>query len=235
MLIDAITSQMPPLQPHSALVFHTRGSALELLTYHTISHLRGKPLLSDGRPLSPEEEQAILRQLTSSDTAAPIELFPANLLCQDRDQIVWFVPPAARPMHFHVGSERSQRDVTWPGLVFRVTNHRLFLAAYEGAARPALDTPLFKAPLANIWANGECCTGDAPLPEASRVAEIASWEAVIFQSAFSHQNDPSVIRKGRGFVDPMEFWRENDRVSPKALVPLNRTLGGWLAAPVKDR
>jgi PRTRC genetic system protein B len=234
-LLTPLTDGLPPLIPQSALVFHTRGSnALELLTLHQIRDVRGKPTLVEGTPLSPEDEQAILTLLTSSDTAtAQIELNPANLLFSDRHQIVWCVPGVDRPMHFNETGKRTQRTVKWPSLIFRVVEHRLFLAAYHGTERPTLDTPLYKAPLANIWSSAEVCTGNAILPEASRISEMSAWESVIFDTAFSHANDHEVIRSSRSFTDPMEFWKKNDAIEPKQLVPLSKgaTLGQWLTSP----
>lgn len=239
-LLHALTDGLPALTPHSALVFHTRGSsAMELVTLHPIRPVRGKPTLAEGVPLSPEDEQTILAMLTSSDTAVPrVELNPPNLLFADRHQMVWCVPGATRPMHFSHAGQRSQRLVSWPSLIFRVIEHRLFLAAYDGADRPTLDTPLFKAPLANLWASAELCTGNAILPEASRIAEMPLWESVVFDTAFSHANDREVIRSARSFADPMEFWQKNEAITAKQFVPLSggSSLGQWLSGlPTKAR
>lgn len=238
-LVHALTDSLPSLQPQAALIFHTRGnSALELLTYHEVRTQRGKPTLSEGRPLSPEDEQSILAMLTSSDTLIPqVELIPPNLLYSDRHQIVWCVPGARRPMHFNKAGMRSQRTVAWPSLIFRVVEHRLWLVAYQGDERPTLDTPLFKAPLPNVWVGGEVCTGNAILPDASRIAEIPSWESVIFDTAFSHANDREVVKSARSYTDPMSFWQENDAIVPKQFVPFgnNQTLGDWLRELPTDR
>lgn len=231
-LVPKITASLPELTPAAALVFHTRGQgALELLTYHAIRLHRGKPTLAEGTPLSPSDEQEILGLLASNDTVIPqIELNPEQLLFADRHQICWYAPPRKRLMHFHVQGKRSQREVTWPGLIFRVVDHHLYLTAFDGCERPTLDTPLFKAPLANVWTNAEVCTGTAVLPEASRIAEMPAWESVIFDSAFSHANDREVIAASRGFTDPIEFWQKHDHIERKNLVPsaVAATLRDWL-------
>lgn len=236
-ILQSLSTDLPILTPSCALVFHTRGrDALELVTLHAIRSQRGKPALSEGRPLSPNEEQEILALLTASDTAVPsVELNPANLLYSDRHQICWFVPGTRRPMHFNESGQRSQREVMWPNLIFRVVEHTLYLAATASAERPTIDTPLFKAPLANVWANAEVCVGNAILPDASRIAEMPGWESVIFDTAFSHANDRQVIRSARDYADPMDFWKKNGAITAKKLVPMNATLGQWLAAPSRSR
>lgn len=242
-ILEAIlTSHESALRPERALVFYTRGSALEMVTAHDVRDTRGGPALGPGHPLSPEDELEIVRLLHSADTApAVIEVFPPGLLALDRFQMAWWVPPAVRPMHFHAhgpdGARRWARNVRWPGLVLRVVGHELFVAAVAGDERPSAATPLVKAPIANMWANGQMCAGNAVLPKDMMIADIPAFEAVVFDSAFSHANDRDVVRKRGKPVDPMVFWQSADAsFAPSNAVPLHLTLGQWLAeSPDKEK
>lgn len=230
-LLDA--DQLPTLEPTLAVLFHTRSNALELVTSHRLHKQGNKAMLGPGQPLSPQDEQDVLRLLTTTDAAAPgpVTIFPSNLLHQDRQQIAWFVPGADRVMHFHTDKGRSQRTVAWPSLIFRVFNHDLFVVAVLGIERPDSTTALYKAPLPNIWANAQVCTGDAPLPNASMIEDLPAWEASFFGSAFSHQNDTEVVKGSRGFINPMTYWKSNKQpaLTARNAVPLGCSLGQWLA------
>lgn len=235
-ILDAIlTSNEAALRPERALIFYTRGSALELVTAHDVRDTRAGPALGPGHPLSPEDELDIVGLLHSADTApAVVQVFPPGLLAMDRFQMAWWVPPAVRPMHFHTHEEgkarRWARSVRWPGLVLRVIGHELYVVAVEGDQRPDAATPLVKAPIANMWASGQMCTGNAVLPKDTMIADIPAFESVVFDSAFSHANDRDVVRHRGKPVDPMDFWqREGATFGPRNTVPLNLTLGQRLA------
>lgn len=225
------------LAASSALLFHTRNNALELVTYHEVTEHRGAPVLAPGHALTPEDEVNVLTLLTSADAAprGPVTVFPPTLLTLDRHQIAWFEPAAERLMHFHVGTERSSRLVRWPSLVFRVFQHRLYVVAVLGDERPDAATKLYKAPLPNIWEAGSVCMGSAVIPSASMVEDIPAWSESFFTSAFSHANDRRVVQRGNRPVDPMDFWQaESPSFGPKNAVSLKTTLGQWLAEPPAD-
>lgn len=238
-LLDAVLeSPSHELRPERALVFYTRGSALELVTVHSVRSGRGAPALGPGQPLSPEEEMKVVQLLHSADTApAAVQVFPEGLLALDRYQMVWWVPPGERPMHFSTGKGTEVRLVRWPGLVLRVFNQTLYVMAVTGDARPAADTPLVKAPVGNVWVNGEVCTGSAVLPQAAQVADIPGWNAVVFDSAFSHANDRDVVRVKGKPKDPLDFWlADGATFEPRNAVPTDMTLGQWLAqSPDENR
>lgn len=222
----------------SALLFHTRNNALELVTFHQVAEHRGAPALAPGHALTPEDELTVLRLLSSADTAprGPATVFPPNLLTLDRHQIAWYEPPALRPMHFHDAKGRTSKRVQWPGLVMRVFQHRLYVVAVLGDQRPDSATKLYKAPCPNIWEGGGVCMGSAVIPSASMVEDIPAWNDAFFGSAFSHANDPRVVQRNNRPVDPMAFWQgESPSFEAKNAVSLRTTLGQWLAEPPADQ
>lgn len=237
-LLEAVLeSPSCALKPERALVFYTRGPALELVTVHNVRKVRGGPELGPGQALSPEDELKIMALLNSADTApASVQVFPEGLLTLDRYQMAWWVPPGRRPMHFNVGAKATMKWVDWPGLVLRVFNQALYVMAVVGDARPDAETPLVKAPLGNVWTNGEVCTGSAVLPNQAMVADIPGWNAVIYDTAFSHANDRDVVRVKGKAKDPMDFWQaDGARFEPRNAVPTNLTLGQWLAQAPDER
>lgn len=222
-------------KPSLALFFHTRGEAsraLALVTAHRVGHDRhGRAQVREGRPLSPEDEIEILRLLRPRAASEGFRVFPQSLLHLSGTETMWWLPPQRYPMTFSTDNKLTTRDVAWPSLVLMASQQRLFVAACKGTERPTEDTPLFHAPLANVWASAEVCTGNATLPEACDVSSIDAWTSVLRDSAFTHSNHDNVIAdKGKGRLDPMEWWRSTKaKQFPDAyLVPLRCTLRDFI-------
>jgi PRTRC genetic system protein B len=145
-----------------------------------------------------------------------------------------------RPMYLHpVDGKRKIVKVRWPTLAMYAVNRKLFLVGLEKDERPTPATKVFHAPLANIWASTQVCTGSAPLPLSCNTDSMAEWEHIVFETGFSHQNHEEVLRRprGRAFIDPMDYWPKADKKTgafpATQLTPLHLTMGKWLAT-VRD-
>lgn len=220
----------------SALLFHvdSRGSLLAVTT-HKLVNASSAPALGPGTILSPEHERAILEMLTAPDAQQPFALLPENILHTDRSSTLWWVPSAVRTMHVKTMAGYRALEVRWPTLVLQAVNRTLRVAALAEDRRPSIDTPLFHAPLANVFANTTVCTGNATLPQACQPADVAAWEEVLFGTAFTHTNHSNTVRiEGRSGVDTealVEFYASREAgqgaFPTDALVPLTATLGTW--------
>jgi PRTRC genetic system protein B len=223
-----------------ALLFHCASRQLQLITCHRVVEDAGRaPVIAAGRPLTPGDEREILDLLTTrqSANACSLDLYPATLLHADPTRTLWWEPSAVRPMHLR-GIEQSQTILTrWPTLVLLARDRQLFLAALPDDERPTGDTPLFHAPLPNVYASTMLCTGDATLPREAGIAAMVVWQSVLFDSAFTHANHHGNLKPTRSAKsgDVQDYWagREAD-VTPfpfQRLMPLGQTLAQWYSDP----
>lgn len=228
------------LQTEMALLFHTRSGRLELTTVHQTRQRGAQVELMAGKPLSPDQESHIISLFLSSNDSeqTTLEFIPEGLLADNARFTLWFIPEARRPMHFHDTNGRSTKMVTWPNLVVMAKDNRIYLAAVKSNKRPTPTSPLFFAPLCNIWDNTELCQGDAKSPRRHGISEIPHAESVIFDSAFSHANNRQCIAQGKKFIDPMLYWQSaqaQSKFPASALVPTGHTLSQWLAMTEQGR
>lgn len=226
------------LRTSMALLFHTRrnGHGLELLTVHDINNVRGVSTIGAGTPLTPEAEQRILDLLTKPIKDTAMTFLPENLLYSDRMQTMWFISSAVRKMHLRDNQGIVSSITTrWPNLVLLTRNRLLYIVAVADDKRPTPQTPIFHAPLGNLYSSTNLCTGNATLPMGCSVSDIASWESIVFDTAWTHANHNDVYRplkKSKAPEDIEAFWAKRDKhVAPfpqAHLVPMKITLGEWI-------
>lgn len=235
------------LTTRHAIFFHHRGHTLAMATAHAVeANANGTPIVGPGRPMSASDEQHLLDILTHRESVAGIEIFPDTILYQDRDTVVWWLPPKVRAMHLRdFGTGLRTIKTHWPNLVAVVRGRTLHLLACAGTSRPGATTPVFHAPLGNVHADSRVCTGSAKLPLGQRIADLPAWEGVVFDTAFTHVNHEDTLarprkpgRAGRSRRDSIlhadaAFWLTRDGLRdpfPDAMLhPLGGTLGEWLA------
>lgn len=235
------------LQTTHALCFHTRRGHLHLATAHEVSpNKAGAPQIGPGRPLGPEDEATVLRLLLGRSQEAGFEVFPPTLLFRDTSGFVAWLPPEIRPMHLRLNTGAVHTiQARWPNLVMLVRERAVYLVAIDGIERPTATSPLFHAPMPNTYADARLCTGSATLPSGHSMAELPAWEAVIFDTAWTHTNSNLTLRpatgKGKRKVADERadatFWAtRNACLSPfptTRLNPMNCTLEEWVRGSEK--
>lgn len=227
------------LRTTHALLFHTAHQRLQLVTAHRVTETaRRAPVIGPGRPLLPADERDILDLLLGrGEAAAPVQVFPENLLYYDPYRVAWWLPGRVRPMHLHTLQGTRTITTCWPSLVCLVMERTFFVVAVADGARPEGDTALFHAPLPNVFGTTILCTGPAALPAGSDIRDIPGWESVLFDRAFTHPNwNGGLAPDTGGNTEPVDrYWAQRDgghTPFPGArLVPLGRTLGTWLTQP----
>lgn len=221
------------LKTEMALLFHTRAGKLQLTTVHSASQHKDRVELNPGKPLSPDQEAHVISLLLSSgqDKNDAIEFIPEGVLIDNARFTMWFIPESRRLMHFHTDQGRSSRVVYWPNQMVLAMDNRLYLAAVKDNKRPTPNSPLYFSPCGNVWNNTELCQGNAKSPGRHGIDAIEDWQALIFDSAFSHANNRRCIATGKKFIDPLEYWQSakaESKFAAKDLVPIGITLNQWL-------
>lgn len=229
--------------PSMALLFHTSGSSLSLVTAHEVIHdAYGSAHIGPGRVALPSDERRLADILASRSRRTRIDLVPENLLHSEADALAWWMPPTQREMLVKDKQGVAHAlSVVWPSLVALVVRRKLYIVALDGTARPACDSAVYHPPLANVYEDGSVCTGSAALPHGQAIADLPGWRAVIEATYWSHDNTTKVLaapkaHKGkRPTTDnyrAAEFWKgrsgTNIPVREADLVPLGMNLTAWM-------
>lgn len=192
------------------------------------------PVIRPGSALSRDALAKIVSEL-SQHARRRHGLLPANALAVGSELVMWWVPPAYRTFYFQSGDKDGigQRvgKGFHPGLIFVAGGHSMWVFAVKGHERPQQDTPLFHAPMMNIYDDGKLCTGSMPLPNESTAVSIAAWTEAFFASAFTHPNHPKALKYKGGLH---AFWRDMldgkfDSFPEQVLLPMDGATVGKLA------
>jgi len=238
----------PTYEPTLAVVFYESrervqpgvsaelGLAPSLAALHEIEKRpSGAPLLGPATFLSRAESKVLADLFAGANrTAATSRIYPEGLLCHDESSATWYVPAARRPFRLRLeGAPLETVTAVWPSLVLHTDGDSLFLAAVDGAERPTLDTALFHAPLWNIWDSTQVCVGDARIPGGDPIDAIPGWNAIVFDTAFSHVNHPRTLAaRNTTTRDLRAFWSRRTRAATpppaREMRPLRKNLRQWL-------
>lgn len=159
-----------------------------------VTNEQEESIIGAGRLMSKEDVEAVLRSMLEMGKRK-VSLLPPNVVSISETHIAWTVPAQVRPMLFNItGIPMKKIDVPWPRLLMVANrNGKLAVAALKTNGRVSAKTRLYQAPLMNVYANGNVCTGSATLPDECGIDQLRAWEAVMFDSAFSHVNNPSTL------------------------------------------
>lgn len=231
------------IQTVRALLLHARrneggGPESHWLTTHEVENREAGPYVGPGRLFTEGDKRALIDALLGTLAEEEFTVLPPHILALGSQRIAWIVPQSVRAMYFNVNSTLFSLRVPWPTLVFRAIDGHLSLAAILQSDRPTCDTPLFHAPLMNLNEATALCTGNAPVPRGCSVADCSGYEKAVYETNFSHVNHGRTLKMGKAKSVTNEmhvrFWRtlhekKAKRFPADALVPLNKTLGQWLA------
>jgi PRTRC genetic system protein B len=201
-------------EPVQALVLHKAGARHFALVHDITSDpATGGPMLTAGTPMTDASLRDLHGKLVGGGRTAPA-LIPAGVLLAEPGLLVWHRPSCRRTVFFAtkdkaLNAELDGRIALHPALLFVARPRRMAIYALPGNDRPALSTPLWRAPYYNLWLSGEMCEGDVYLPPdpLPNPECIASYERGFFDSSFVHTNvrEKSQITTFQGGHDGL--WR----------------------------
>lgn len=222
---------------HALLVFEDSGNASRFaFTWHQVRQSAEGVSVGPGRLMTSHDQEellAILKNACSTTTS----FLPAEILSRSAHQVAWYVPAKRRRMWVRIGTQTRPYLVPWPTLLFCVRDGRLRLAAMSTNKRPLPTTPLFHAPLMNVYADTTLCNGTAALPSGDAFENRGEFERIVFETNFTHVNHGDTLRiRGAREVSTgahSKFWRglhdkRTERFPITALSPLRTTVAEWL-------
>lgn len=204
-------------------------------TAHDVRVDNGTLALDVGRVVTANQQRELA--LTMLGFGGAREIIPPNVLIHDTDFMVWHVAGCVRSMHFRENQKVTIFQVPYPSLLFVASGNGLSVYGLATDERPTKDTPLYHAPLMNIYADARLCLGSARLPDGLGISDIPAWEELIFNTAYSHTNHDRTLRIGRkkstSSAEHFKFYQKLAKGKParfpiEALIPLNKTVGDLL-------
>lgn len=208
------------LRPHLALLVHLRDDRDHyhvgrdvVLSLHGITHGPDKaPVLDAGRLLTPAEGMEIADRLRHpAAEAREVEFLDPSVLRSTPNSLTWFRAPAHTRLHWRTKDGHQVIQAVLPGLLFHVENGVLAVAAYAGSERPDARTPLYAAPLSNVFADTLVCVGNATLPTHCEASSREAWERVLLATKFTHINHPNTLAGGATTESLIAFWKRRTR------------------------
>lgn len=206
---------------YSRQAAYSSGKTAEYATIHPIDSINGRPEIMPGRLLTQADMASMVKSLGDAADDNAVHWVEPCVLARGTDRIVWWTPPAMRPMFF-VASGKSENTFEGnavcpvPGLVWVAMPGRgFYIYAVKGNTRPTQRTQLFQSPFFNVWSDGKVCIGSAKLPSEAEKWEPQRWENTFFGSRFTHPNFRQKDRLTLG-VDPAVFWKQTVAKPPKS-------------------
>lgn len=212
-------------------------------TMHTVSSHQQRPAIDAGRPMTEDDYATLLQQLAPK-SRPQVEWQDNSVLAKGLGRMIWWTPPMKRAMFFSASrynakTFKGQSMCPVPGMVWESAGNSLYVYAFAGSAMPDRETPLFQAPLFNIWASGMVCHGNAAAPIDEKKGDTKEWEKFLFGSRFTH---PNFTEKDRLIMgdDPVAFWKKMVAKPTKAfpdkkLVKVDFKVGDLLAPDFESR
>lgn len=236
----------PTITPECAILLH-RGREIDgaygndyLASIHQffVDGKTQEPVIGAGQLMTKEDLESIFRSLLQMRNRKAT-LLPNNVVSISDSHIAWTVPARVRPMLFNIqGVKMRKINVPWPRLLIVANcNGKMAVTALKGNRRPTGRTKLYHAPLMNVSSNGAVCTGSASVPLECGVEDIASWESVMFDTAFSHVNNPATFRlDGKKEITTkmnLRFWQSLSKQKAESfpndrLLPMRNSLENFI-------
>lgn len=216
------------IQPDFALVFHSQGKTERhcVVTRHPISNTHQ---LERGVMIELNEVLKSVKEKNQVKTT--LSLNPDTLLAESDEHLLWY-KPAHRGIAWLTTHQNKQINFYYPAIIFHYSKGKLKLYSYEGSERPNADTPLFRCPLPNIYADNKFCQGSAALPQKVTKSNLNEVEATLFDAYFVHFHiNPFVKPKSTG--DALKYFCKLPNDKPfsvkEHVTPIGSTLGHYIS------
>lgn len=218
-----LAAKQSSIELHTAILLYgnRRNGSIEYASRHDIQMAGGHPQILSGSPLSTGALSHAYESLMGG--LLPLDLMDHRILAFNGQTMVFWVMPKPRHVFFECPEPMGKRSgmVHNPGLIFVASRQGLQVLAVKGCAKPKANTSLFLAPYLNIYADGNVCMGNVPLPE-PRPSSVDLWIEAFFHSRFTHANGAVNVQYTGGIYSLWNDLLDNkvDRFPEDALIPL---------------
>ena len=176
-------------------------------------------------------DAAYLARMLQRDAPPRLGFLSPRLLAVGESEAAWW-SPAGRHTPFFTGGRKMDRysgvEVAMPALLYHVRGRQLRIRALACRGRPGPRTPLYIAPLWNIYRNGSLCMGSMPVPDGTPAECTDAWERAFWDSAFTTPHDPRLCGHPKGYSAMLAALRRLPRFPTEWLVPSKERLEEWL-------
>lgn len=197
--------------------------------------LEARPIING--PQGPEfgagwpADAEYLNRILHHEKSSTLRTLDRRLLALGDNEAAWWAPASRQAPYFAMGSRlvaHSGETVSMPALVYHVRHGQLRIRATASRKRPTSRTPLYVAPLWNIYENGTLCAGTMPIPVGDPADCIDAWQRAFWDSAFTTPHCPKLCAHPTGYSRMLRQLRRLPRFPNEWLVPTNDTLEQWL-------
>jgi PRTRC genetic system protein B len=158
----------------------------------------GKPMIGEGVTLTSSVVTNLLMRMRKTRKAG---ILPEHVLTIGENLTIWWTPPQKRTAWFKTKDEELNQapiSVFYPAFLYVLVGRSMSIYAFKGKKRPTVDTPLFHAPLMNIFERGGVCTGNVDFPKSVNLGKLDLWEKALLDSYFTHSNHSRNIKGIKG-------------------------------------
>lgn len=178
--------------PTCGMIVYKAGEEF-YLQMHDIVRSGDKYTWAEGRPFQREQLQELAFALKKQNLST---LKLRDLLSE---RVLYFQPHLtgtrfiwyAKPQKYHLKfSDENIVDGQYfmPGLIFAVSDRKLYIFAFKGTEKPSAQTKLYHSPFYNVETNGVVCMGT--IADSKKKAyleeEIERWERRFFGGVFTY-------------------------------------------------
>ncbi|MFZ6876086.1 PRTRC system protein B [Undibacterium sp. Di27W] len=145
--------------------------------------------MKEGRLASQRSIRKFIKLVIGQKVKNELDFLPINILTQDDNNVIWWVPPGKQRVFFNSGADKMSNinaEIELPGLVFALIESNWYVFAVEGTFRPEPTSKVFFSPFFNVWDNHQICVGSTRVPKNRK--KVDQWKAAFFSSAFTHNN-----------------------------------------------
>lgn len=182
------------LHPRAALIAYSDGEGNHSCDDGYFIELReidGKGMMGEGRPVTVEFMNALVKGYSERHSATPYGRIPQNLLyCDSRkgsERYVWYNPPHKRMMFFSPALKIENAEYYLPGVIYVAGGSSLDIYAYKDK-KPTENTELYAAPFFNVT-GARVCLGNPriEMPKDLTYEKLLQyWEKKFWLTEFSH-------------------------------------------------
>ena len=195
------------------------GSPGQYATLHKVGrNASGRPMIESGRPMTSKDYADMLANLHGGKSSQ-LTWVDTRSIAVGHDVHLWWTAARTKAMFFEDTSNNvvGSAPCPVPAMVWMLKRETLYVFALACHERPQPDTPVYQAPFFNVDADGEVCYGTAA-PPSTQLCALDAWEAMFFESRFSHPN--GMLRGKLIHGSELKFWR-NMLAKPTDTFPTN--------------